>query len=92
MEPEGKLSRALKPEAVRFGVSAPQATNSLDVHSKKCAIEFLRCGAPVARHPRPEAMKAVLADPRYLRKDEASLKIELNTLRKDAAYFAKESS
>ncbi len=85
-----------KPEAVRLvkdrGVMLAQASRDLDVHGnvpRKWMREL--AGDPRHAFPVKGLMKPARAELARLKKENATLRIECDILKKVAAYFAKES-
>ena len=92
-----KFSREFKIEAVKLvrerGVSVAQAGRDLDVHEnvlRKWVKEF--SSDPVQAFPGQGQMKPEQQEIERLRREVARLKAEQDTLKKAAAYFAKEAT
>ena len=96
MKTRRRYSREFKVEAVRLvrerGVTLAQAARDLDVH-----VNLLRGWVrshrddPAHAFPGEGQQKPEAAEVTRLRREVARLKMERDILKKDAAYFAKES-
>src|ERR1700742_399730 len=97
MEKRRKFTREFKLEAVRLikerGVSYAQATQDLGVHVSQLR-NWVKAFAEDPQHEFPGhgLMKPEQEEIGRVRREVAKLKAELDTLKKAAAYFAKEST